>query len=142
MLGLVGAFAASACKSKESEPVAIPMPSGSAAVVPADSAGGAPEAQAASAAASASAAPTTTAAPATAPATPVKSGGSVDACCSALAALGRSGKDAAVKSKAKTASMVCSGIAKRVTSGETTRASALTSVRAQLAGVPIPGECK
>jgi hypothetical protein len=67
--------------------------------------------------------------------------GSIDACCSALAAIEKSGRDAATKAKAKQAALVCPGIATRVKSGAVPRAQALAQVVSALTGVSLPAEC-
>ncbi len=63
----------------------------------------------------------------------------VEACCGALAA--ESKKTGPNSNKYKSAAAVCSGIAASVKKGVADAASAKTTIRAQLTGVPIPGGC-
>jgi hypothetical protein len=150
-LFVLGVVALGGCKQKEPDPQSIPVPTGtSAATVAADPGptGAQPAgagADAGDADAAALVAPTTTTQPATPsePATPKSTGGgSIDACCSALAAIQRSGKSGVTKQKAAAAAAVCGGIAKRVKAGETSRAAALTQIRSAMVGAEVPGECK
>lgn len=147
-LGLIGLVVVGGCKGKEEEPQIIPMPTSSAAgSVKADPgpSGSAAPAAGDTASATGSAAPATTqsAAP-TPPTTPVTPTGprgeSIDGCCSALAAYKSSGRPADVKAKAATAATICSGIAKRVKDGQVSRSSAMTTIKAQIAGLSVP-EC-
>lgn len=133
----LGAFVLSSACKKQEEPEPIPVTAGSApTVVAADSAAAA----AASAAAAATA--TTVVVPPPPPATTtVKKGENIDACCSALAAVERSGRDPKTKSKFRQASAICPGISALVKDGKTQRSSALTQVRASLVGVTVPSEC-
>lgn len=154
-LFVLGVVALGGCKDKEPEPQAVPVPTGAATTLAADPApsGAAPTpadsaAAGASAALSPSGAPTG-AAPPSQPATPSDpaapkkpSGGSIDACCSALSAIKSSGKPATVKAKAAAAAAVCPGIASRVKSGETSRSAALTQIRSAMVGAEVPGECR
>jgi hypothetical protein len=66
----------------------------------------------------------------------------IDGCCSALAAVSKSGRGADAKSKSSVASKICSGIAPLVKSGKTTRTAALTTIRSQMSGVELPSECR
>lgn len=145
---LFAVLALSACKGKEEEPQAVPVPTGAPTTMAADPpptgaapTGDAPMADAADGGADASAA---VAAPQTgggsAAPTP-KPGGSIDACCSALAAM-RSTKKVSDKTKIEAAYSVCGGIAKRVKAGETSRSAALTQIRSALVGITAPGECR
>lgn len=132
----LGAFVLSSACKKQEEPEPIPVTAGSApTVVAADSAAAA----AASAAAAATA--TTVVVPPPPPTTTVKKGENIDACCSALAAVERSGRDPKTKSKFRQASAICPGISALVKDGKTQRSSALTQVRASLVGVSVPSEC-
>ena len=122
------------CGKKDGDPDTIPVGSASAAAVAAD----APDA--AVAAAPDAAAPTpVTPTPQTNP-TPKPAGGNIDGCCTAIAAVKKSGRDAASKNKAAAAAMACPGISKRVKDGQTTRADAMTQIKALLSGVVVP-EC-
>jgi hypothetical protein len=127
---LLVAFAAAVgvgCGKKESTPAAIPIPSGDPATV---TSGGTTD-------------PPATPPPVTPPpvATAPVSHGSIDACCAALSAIERSGKEAATKKKAAMAAKVCPGIAARVKSGQVPRAEALAQILSALAGSSAPGEC-
>jgi hypothetical protein len=137
---LLGSVIATGCK-KEEDPVDVPVPSASqAAATPPP----APEP-----AASASEAPSATEAPTAAPppvavttATAAKKGESIDACCSALRAVQKSGKTAIAKSRAAAAAGVCPGVAKLVKDGTVTRSAGLTQVRSSLGGSEAPAECR
>jgi hypothetical protein len=127
--GIAFSLCASACK-KEAEPQALPVPTVAAT----------PESPptAATAAETAPVAATPPPPPkAIAPVAPA----SIDGCCAALSAVAKSGRGAQAKSKSATAAKICSGVAKLVKEGKTTRPSALTTVRAQLGGVDVPSEC-
>lgn len=141
VLALAALALTPACKKGE-EPAPIPVTASSApTVVTADPA----------AAAAAAAAPTVTTtavtpvpaapAPTAATATTGKKGDSIDACCAALKAVEKSGRDAATKAKFRQASAVCPGIAGLVKDGKTPRSAALTQIKASLVGVSVPGEC-
>jgi hypothetical protein len=132
--GLALSLSLSACK-KDADPQAVPIPSGTAAVVAPTGA-----AEAASAAATVAATPPPAAPPPVAVAPVVHA--SIDSCCAALSAVSKSGRGKEAKSKSASAAKICSGIAKLVKEGKTTRASAMTSIRAQLSGVDIPSECR
>lgn len=128
LLLVCGGLLLAACK-KDADPQAIPIPSGSAAMA------------APTTSSMADAVPTTTAsaAPTTAPPPPVATAqASIDSCC---AALSHAGKTKAEKDKAATAAKVCTGVAALVKSGKSQRASALTTIRAQLGGIEVPAEC-
>ncbi len=134
-------LALAACQGKEPEPQTVPLPTASAvASVAADPV---PPSSAAPTVADTSGAAANTA-PVTPPtdATPKPTGGgSIDACCSALDGIAKSGKDAVSKAKAASASAVCKSLAKSVKDGSANRARALTTVRASLQGTEIPGAC-
>ena len=150
---LFAVLALAACKGKEEEPQAVPMPSGTPAAVAADPAptgaapttGDMPTGDAADGGADASAAavaPTPSPAGGSdAPTPKTAGGGSIDACCSALASM-RTTKNASLKAKVEAAYSVCGGIAKRVKSGETSRAAALTQIRSAMVGQTAPPECR
>ena len=63
----------------------------------------------------------------------------IEACCASLAA--ESKKPTPHSNKYKSASAVCGGIAAQVKKGNANAASARTTIRAQLQGVPVPGGC-
>jgi hypothetical protein len=131
-LTLAGVLAAG-CGKKESDPQAVPTPSGTAATVPADPA---PAANTdAGAAVTDAAAP-----PPVVPVTPRPSGGNIDGCCAAISAIKTSGRTSIDKGRAAGAAAACPGIAKRVKDGATSRADGLTQIRALLQGVSVP-EC-
>jgi hypothetical protein len=135
VLIVASALSLAACKKQE-EPQAVPLPSATTpAPVGADSSG----------AAGTTADAPVTAAPTVAPPVvnphPVQQA-SIDACCSALAAVAHSGRGKDAKIKSAQASKICPGIAKLVKSGQTTRASALTQIKSALVGVDVPGECR
>jgi hypothetical protein len=135
------------CK-KDEDPATVPIPSGAASSAPAattpppaaadadagsDAGTGAPQASGASTAATPQPLATTTA--------PAKQE-SIDACCTALKAIQKSGKSAIAKSKAASAAAVCPGIAKLVKAGTTGRAAGLSQIRSALTGFDVPGECR
>lgn len=93
------------------------------------------------AAAAASGAPVPVAAPPATEAPKPVAQASIDGCCSALAAMQKSGLPAVVKSKAAVASATCAGIAKLVKEGKTSRSAALAQIGATMGGAP-PAECK
>jgi hypothetical protein len=128
----LAAVLAAGCGKKESDPQAVPTPSGTAAAIPADPA---PATDAGAAAATDAAAP-----PPVTPVTPRPSGGNIDGCCAAIAAVKTSGRTSIDKGKAAGASAACPGIAKRVKDGAASRADGLTQVKALLQGVSVP-EC-
>lgn len=133
--GLALSLSLSACK-KDPDPQAVPIPSGTAAVVAPPGA-----AEAASAAATVPATPP----PPTTPPPPVAvapvAQASIDSCCAALSAVSKSGRGKEAKSKSAAAAKICSGIAKLVKEGKTARASAMTQIRSQLGGIDVPSEC-
>ncbi len=135
MLLVSGSLLFAACKKSE-DPTPVPIPSGAATPTPVG--GDAPAMSATAAAATATVAQVPVAPVAVAPVNTQP----IDSCCSALAATSKSGRGADAKSKSALASKICSGISPLVKSGKTTRASALTTIRAQLAGVEIPSECR
>ena len=117
-----------ACKKSE-DPAPVPVTTASAAPTPV---GDAPAAT-----------PTATVAAVVAPpvvAAPTP-GVPIDGCCSALAAVSKSGRGADAKSKSATAAKICSGIAPLVKAGKTTRTAALATIKAQMSGVDLPSEC-
>ena len=118
---------------KKDEADTVPTSSAAAATVAAE----APDAGAAAAVPDA-AAPT----PVT-PVTPSKpaGGGNIDGCCAGIAAVKKSGKDASSKNKAAAAAMACPGISKAVKDGKTSRADAMTQIKALLGGVTVPECC-
>jgi len=63
----------------------------------------------------------------------------IEACCGALATEAK--KPGPHSNKYKSAAAVCSGIAASVKKGAADAASARTTIRAQLQGVPVPGGC-
>lgn len=132
VLLVCGSLVFAACKKSE-DPAPVPVPSGAAAPTPVGN--DAPPAS--GAAASATAAPTAVAPVVAAPVNAQP----IDGCCSALAAVSKSGRSADTKGKAATASKICSGIAPLVKAGKTSRASALTTIRSQMSGAELPAEC-
>ena len=134
MLVVCGSLVLAACKKSE-DPAPVPVPSGAAAPTPV--ANDAPPASAAAAEVSAS----PTVAPPPVAAAPVNAQ-PIDGCCSALAAVSKSGRGADAKSKSALAAKICSGIAPLVKAGKTTRASALTTIRSQMSGAELPSECR
>ena len=148
----------SGCKKKEEsdEPLKLPekkteSSASASASAAATAAPGSPSAEAPSASASAAAVPTASATPgaeasATAEAastgTPAAvGGGNIDNCCAALRAIQTSGVSKETKVKAGAAALACNGIAKLVKTGKTSRAAALTQVRAALGGATAPAAC-
>jgi len=140
-----GSFALAACSKKEETtetPILSAAPPTTLTPVPTQS--GEPEAPPADSGA-ANAAPEPAAPPpaaAPAPATAPKKAESIDACCAALKSIQSSGLPAATKTKAQQASMVCSGIAKLVKDGKTSRASAMTQIRSAMVGASVPAACQ
>lgn len=134
---LLGSVIATGCK-KEEDPATVPVPSASAAA-PAPTPSAEPTTTA-----SAAATDTPTAAPQPVAATTAtaRKGESIDACCSALKAVQKSGKTAIAKSKAAAAAGVCPGVAKLVKDGTITRSAGLAQVRTSLSGFDVPGECR
>jgi hypothetical protein len=133
MLLVCGSLVFAACKKSE-DPAPVPIPTGSAAPTPvandAPPAGGT--------AATAGAAPV---APTPVAVAPTVAAQPIDSCCSALAAVSKSGRGSDAKSKSSVAAKICSGIAPLVKAGKTTRTAALTTIRAQMSGVDLPSEC-
>jgi hypothetical protein len=126
------------CGKKEEDPVVLPMPS--AAIVPVK----AVQDTAPAVAETATAAPPPTDASA-APAAPEPpkpvAQQSIDGCCSALAGMLKDPKTSAqVKSKATAASAMCGALAKQVKSGTGSRTTALTQIKATMAG-NAPSAC-
>ena len=135
MLLVCGSLVLAACKKSE-DPVPVPIPTGAATPTPVGI--DAPP----SATATAPSAAVTVATPTPPVAFAPVNQQPIDACCSALASVSSSGRAADTKSKAALGSKICSSIAPLVKSGKTTRASALSTIRAQLSGIEIPGECR
>ncbi len=132
------------CKDKE-DPATVPVPTANATTAAA--------AQTTAPAAAATDAPSgTPTGGATAPTQPPTGAGpvtttpqkneSIDACCSALNAVAKSGKSATAKSKAASAAAVCPGVAKLVKAGTTSRSAGLSQIRSALVGFDVPGECR
>ncbi len=138
LLGLLlaGSVAAVGCK-KDEEPATVPVPATTAAPAAPDPTPAPAATEDPSATASGAPAPQPVV---TATNTPTKRE-TIDACCSALAAISKSGKTAVAKSKAASAAAVCPGIAKLVKAGTTTRAAGLAQIRSALAGFDSPAEC-
>lgn len=134
MLLICGSLVVAACKKSE-DPAPVPLPTGAASPTPVGN--DAPP----SAMASAPSAAVTVAPPPPVAVAPVNQQ-PIDACCSALTSVSKSGRSAETKSKAALGSKICSGIAPLVKAGKTTRTSALSTIRAQLAGIDIPSECR
>lgn len=130
-----------ACK-KEEEPQSVPVPSAqTAAPVAADTPPPATAPADAAPPEPAAVAPTTPA-PGTGLGTK-KAGESIDACCSALGAQAvLSGRSEDAKRKLNSAKQICLGVAKLVKEGKTSRAAALGSIKAGLAGASAPAECQ
>lgn len=133
------------CGKKEEEPVVMTLPSATA-VAPVKAAEDPPaqpqQAQpiaAASTGSDAVAAPATATPPADAPkAAPPQP---IDGCCSALAAMIKDAKvDAVTKSKAGAAAAVCNANAPLVKAGKSSRATALTRIKATMSG-SAPSAC-
>jgi hypothetical protein len=135
MLLVCGSLVFAACKKSE-DPAPVPIPTGSASPTPIGVGSDAPAADTAAPSAAVTAAPTPPVAVAPVNQQPI------DACCSALASVSKSGRSPDTKSKAALGSKICSGIAPLVKSGKTTRVSALSTIRAQLSGIDIPAECR
>ena len=142
---ILGSVVVTGCKKDEEEPASVPIPSAATATVAADPAPAPTEAPSADPSAAATDAPGATAAaqPAgTATAPVAKKGESIDACCSALRAVQKSGKTAIAKSRAAAAAGVCPGVAKLVKDGTVSRSAGLAQIRTSLAGFDAPAECR
>ena len=135
MLLVCGSLVCAACKKSE-DPAPVPVPSGAAAPTPV-----ANDAPPASGAPAANASAVAIVAPPPVAAAPVNVQ-PIDGCCSALAAVSKSGRSADTKSKAALTAKICSGIAPLVKAGKTTRTSALTTIRSQMNGAELPAECR
>jgi hypothetical protein len=136
------AVCAMGCSKEKEDPVVMALPS-AAAVAPAkavEDTPAQPTQPATAAATDTAAAAATPAAPATdapkaAPPQPI------DGCCSALAAMTKDAKvDAVTKSKATAAMTMCNATAPLVKSGKTVRSTALTQIKATMAG-SAPAAC-
>ena len=133
------------CSKKEDEPVVLTMPS-AAAVAPVKATQDPlppPQPVAAGSAAPdavpAVPAPEATTPPADAPKAAAPQ--PIDGCCSALAGMAKDAKvDSTTKSKATAAAGMCSAMAPLVKSGKGSRATALTQIRATMAG-SAPAAC-
>ncbi len=139
LLGLLlaGSVATFGCKKSE-DPATVPVPTTTAAApTPPEPTSTATE----DPTAAASGAPATPPPVVTATQTPTKHE-TIDACCSALSAISKSGKSATAKSKAASAAAVCPGIAKLVKNGTTSRTAGLAQIRSAMTGFDIPGECR
>jgi hypothetical protein len=132
-----GLFALSGCQKKEEAPKAAPTATAPPAVSVA------PITEPEPAAASAAPAAGSVAAPAEPAAEPVAKkvvpSGSVQPCGSALAAAAKEpGKN---QNKYASAASVCVGLEKALKSGKANLAATKVTLRAQLAGVPVPSGC-
>lgn len=134
---LAGSLATVGCKKSE-DPATVPVPSTTAAAAPAPTV---TATETPSATAAASEAPTAPAPVVTTTQTTTKHE-TIDACCSALSAIQKSGKTAAAKAKAAQAAAVCPGIAKLVKAGTTARSAGLAQIRSAMTGFDVPGECR
>lgn len=140
---ILGSVVVTGCKKDEEEPASVPIPSAATATVAADPAPAPTEAPSADPSAAATDAPAATAAAQPAVTAPVaKKGESIDACCSALRAVQKSGKTAIAKSRAAAAAGVCPGVAKLVKDGTVSRSAGLAQIRTSLAGFDAPAECR
>lgn len=135
---LLGSVIFVGCKDKE-EPASVPVPSGEPAATASaptttttteDPDAGAP------------AASTPAANPQPVATVTTRKGESIDACCTALRGVAKSGKTATAKSKAAAAAAVCPGIAKLVKDGTTSRSAGLAQIRSALTGFSVPPECQ
>ncbi|TKC97050.1 hypothetical protein [Polyangium fumosum] len=136
----LGALLFTGCKKEEEAPQAVPLPS--AAPAPVKATEDTPQAAQGSAAGSAAPAEVAPSA-APAPTEPPKAvaAPSIDGCCSALQALSKDAKSSStVRSKAATAASMCAGTAKLVKEGKAPRSTALTQIRATMAG-SAPAAC-
>ncbi|MDI1451354.1 hypothetical protein [Polyangium sp. 6x1] len=138
----LGALLFTGCKKEEEAPQAVPIPSAAPAPVKAtEDAPQAAQGSAAGSAAPAEAAPTPSAAPTPTEAPKAVAAPSIDGCCSALQALAKDPKaNSTVKSKAASAAAMCAGTAKLVKEGKASRSTALTQIRATMAG-SAPSAC-
>ncbi len=144
----LGALLFTGCKKEEEAPQAVPLPSAAAPVKAVEDSQAAQGSAAQGSAAQGSAAPAGEAAPTTMPVAPTATEApkpvaqaSIDACCSALSALAKDAKAAPhVKSKAATAASMCATTGKLVKEGKAPRSSALTQIRATMAG-NAPAAC-
>ena len=138
---LLGTVLFIGCKDKE-PPAEVPIPTGTPAAVTADPPPTPTATEDPDAGAPAASTPAATPQPGVAGTATAKKGESIDACCSALNAVAKSGKTALAKSKAASAAAVCPGIAKLVKDGTTSRSAGLTQIRSALTGFTVPPECQ
>lgn len=68
-------------------------------------------------------------------------GASVKACCAALRKTAAEQKAPSDKTKYDTAAGLCDGLAGQVSAGTVPKSSAMTNIRANLGGKPLPGGC-
>jgi hypothetical protein len=68
-------------------------------------------------------------------------GGSVQACCTALAEAAKKSSKPKEQQRYGSAASVCAGLEKALKSGRANLAATKVTLRAQLAGVPVPGGC-
>jgi hypothetical protein len=131
------------CAKKEDEPVVLTMPSATAVAPVKATQDPLPPPQpvaAGSAATDAVPAPEVTAPP-VADAPKAAAPQPIDGCCSALAAMAKDAKvDAVTKSKATAAASMCNATAPLVKSGKAPRTTALTQIKATMAGA-APAAC-
>ncbi len=132
VLLLAGGLTLVACKKKEETSATAQSASAPAATAPAETA---------PPAASESAPPAATTPPPPAPVAQPAPQRPIDDCCAALAAVRSSGRGREAKQKAATAARICPAIARQVREGRTQRSSALTQIKAQLAGTDVPAAC-
>ncbi len=129
------------CAKKEDEPVVLTMPS-AAAIAPAKATQDPLPPPQPAADGSAMADPGTAVATAPPPAdAPKAAPQSIEGCCSALSAMTKDAKlDTTTKSKATAAAGMCAATAPLVKSGKGSRSTALTQIRATMAGT-APAAC-
>jgi hypothetical protein len=134
-----GALALLGCQKKEEAPKAAPTATAPPAVSIAPIKEPAPEATASAVPALGSAATAAPSAAAEPVAKKVAPSGSVQTCCSALAAAAKDvGK---YQNKYTSAASVCVGLEKALKGGRADLAHTKVTLRAQLAGVPVPSGC-
>lgn len=134
------ALAALGCGKKEEEPVVMALPS--ATVAPVKAVEDSPQPPPATGNATADAVPVMAASTAPVAEPPkVVAQQPIDGCCSALAAMLKDPKTAAgVKAKATAAGAMCGALAKQVREGKGSRTTALTQIKATMAG-SAPSQC-
>lgn len=140
LISLALVASAMGCSKEKEEPVVMALPS-AAPVAPAPAVEDKPAEPAQPVAAADTAAAAATPAPPAADAPKAAAPQPIDGCCSALQAMTKDAKlDAVTKSKATAAAGMCNATAPLVKSGKAPRSTALTQIKATMAGA-APAAC-